>query len=105
MEADRQFFADNKTATCGDLRKAQGIPRIAARGIISEALELKPLRQVTAHRVKPANAAKRLEVCQLWDTQLRSGDLDAEKNILYGREVVSTRRLSRGESELCSLRP
>ena len=79
VEAARQFFAENKTASMGDLRKALELPRTAARRIIREDLELKPLRQVTAQRVKPANAAKRLEACQLWDTQLRSGELDAEK--------------------------
>ena len=31
-KADRQFFADNRTAACGDLRKALDIPRIATRG-------------------------------------------------------------------------
>ena len=90
-EAARQLFADNKTANCGELRNALDTTRIAARGIISGDIGRKPLRQVTAQRVNPVNAAKRLAGCHLWGSQFRSGDLEAGWGILYGREVVPTR--------------
>ena len=86
-EAARQFLAANRTAACGDLRKALAIPRIAARRIISDDIGYKPLRQVTAQRVKPANAAKRLEACQLWGSQFRSGDLDAGEIFFTGEKL------------------
>ena len=39
-------------------------------------LELKPLRKVTAQRVKEEHRAKRLERCLQWDAEIASGALD-----------------------------
>ena len=88
MDADRQFFADNRTAACGDLSAALDIPRIAARWIVDNDLWRKPLRRVMAQRVKPANAEKRIEACQLWGSQSRSGEL-GEKTIFSTEERIS----------------
>ena len=46
------------------------------RRLLKEDLGCKPLRQLTAQRAKPVNAAKRLAICQTWKGQLESGDLD-----------------------------
>ena len=75
----RQFLADNRTATCGDAARALKLPRSTARRAILEDLQLKPIRQVTAQRVKPVNMAKRLEACQKWNDQIQPGELDVAK--------------------------
>ena len=47
-----------------------------AKKIIKVDLGLKPLRQVTAHRVTPPKAEKRLAARRKWKAQIESGELD-----------------------------
>ena len=76
VEAAREFMEGNKDATCGDLVKELGLKDTTARRILKVDLELKPLRKVTAQRVKEERRAKRLERCLQWDAEIASGALD-----------------------------
>ena len=60
----RRYFADNRAAACSDAARSLKLPRPTARMAIKEDLQLNPLRQATAQRVKPANMTKSLEACQ-----------------------------------------
>ena len=55
VEAARQYMRENADATCGDLIKETGLKRTTAQRVLREDLELKPLRKVTAQRVKESN--------------------------------------------------
>ena len=79
VEQVRQYMGENPGAPCGDAASAFNLPKTTMRMILTDDLDSRPLRQVTAQRAKPANAQKRLEICKLWGEQLESGELDVEK--------------------------
>ena len=61
--------------TCGEAARELGVAQGTMRRLINEDLGRNPLRQLTAQRVKPANAEKRLAACHTWKAQIESGEI------------------------------
>ena len=62
-------------APCGDAAPTFNLPKTTVRAVLTEELDNRPLRKVTAQRAHPASAQKRLEICKIWGEQLESGIL------------------------------
>ena len=90
VEEERVFFEENNRASCRQAVAQLGLSRSTARRILINDLDIRPLRQVTAQRIKPANTAKRLELCRIWDEGFRSGSLGAEKIFFTEEKVFRT---------------
>ena len=102
-EAAKAYFEGSKFATAGEAARDLNIPKTTVRRIISEDLDLKPLRQITTQRVRPQNFAKRLEICKIWDEQIRNGSLDVEKIYFTDEKVFRLGACAGGEPKLCCL--
>ena len=87
VEDTRAFFGENDRGTCGEAVSQFGLSRGPARRIISHDLDLRPIRQISTHRVKADNAAKRLAMCRIWEEGFRVGELDSAK-IFFADEKV-----------------
>ena len=65
----------NPKVTCGDAPQELGVAHATMRRLLKEDLGRKPLRQLTAQRVKPVNAEKRLAICHTWKAQIEYGGI------------------------------
>ena len=79
IERVRAFRESNPEATAGDVARETGLAPTTAREVLKLDLSLKPLRKVTAQRIKGANKEKRLEMCKKWDEEIENGSLDLTK--------------------------
>lgn len=100
VDAARQYMDANADATCGDLVKETGLRRTTAQRVLKEDLELKPLRKVTAQRVKESNKEKRLQMCKKWEEDIASGALDLTKVYWTDEKVFRLGACSGGNQNL-----
>ena len=89
VESVWQYMEGNPRASCGDAASAFNLTKTAMRMVLTEDLDTRPLRKVTAQRAQPDNAQKRLGTCKIRDEKLDSGELGVEK--IFFTEEMSLR--------------
>ena len=99
-ESAKAYFEDSKFATSGDSPRDLRIPKTTARWLISEDVDLDPLRGITTQMARPRNVAERLELRKIRDGEIRSGSLGVKKSSLQTGKFAGSEHVRAGAETL-----